>query len=308
MKKLNKKEVINRLNELFNNKYNYSLLKFKNTKSHVDIICPVHDIFHKRLDKHLSGEGCPYCSRKKVNDKLRKKQEDYLKECNEVHFFKYDYSKTFYEKCNCYIKIICPNHGEFKIRADHHRRGQGCKLCAYEKSSENQRKKQEIFIKEAKEIHDNKYDYSLVKYINNYSKIIIICPIHGKFTIKPHDHIIHKMGCSNCNESKGEREIRKFLINNNIEFESQYRFENCKNKNSLPFDFYLKNNKTCIEFDGKQHYEIIKYFGGEENFKKIKINDKIKNDFCKENKINLIRISYKEINKVKDILKKVVLK
>lgn len=304
MKKLSKKEIIKRGNGKFNNKYDYSLLNFKNTKSHVEIICPIHGIFYKRLDKHLRGEGCPYCSKEKANNKLRKTQKDYIKECNETHFFKYDYSKCKYEKCDCHIIVICPIHEEFTIRADHHRRGQGCKKCSYEKSSEKQRKDNDIFIKEANEIHNNKYDYSFVKYINNHTKITIICPIHGEFKIKPHDHIIHKNGCSKCNESKGEIEIRKFLINNNINFESQHRFKNCKNINPLPFDFYLKEKNICIEYDGKQHYEICEYFGGSENFEKIKRNDKIKNDFCKKNEIKLIRISYKEIKEIHKILKR----
>lgn len=110
------------------------------------------------------------------------------------------------------------------------------------------------------------------------------------------------VGCPVCNESKGEKTIREHLKNNNISFIQEYRFDNCKYKNQLPFDFYIPEYNLCIEFDGEQHFEAFEYFGGEERFKIIQIRDNIKNNYCKENNINLLRIPYWELNNIEKIL------
>jgi len=83
-------------------------------------------------------------------------------------------------------------------------------------------------------------------------------------------------------------------MRNKIDFTQYKIFEKCRYKNTLEFDFYLPKINTCIEFDGLQHYKSVIYFGGEESLKKSKLRDKIKNIFCKENNINLIRIRYDE--------------
>ena len=103
-----------------------------------------------------------------------------------------------------------------------------------------------------------------------------------------------RCGCPFCKESKGEKIIKNFLIDNNISFEQQKKFDDCKYKLKLPFDFYLSELNICIEYDGLQHYKCIKIFGGEKNFNLIKKRDEIKNDYCEKNNINLIRIKYNE--------------
>ena len=77
-------------------------------------------------------------------------------------------------------------------------------------------------------------------------------------------------------------------------FEREKRFENCKDKYTLPFDFYLPELNMCIEYDGEHHYKPIKYWGGEEELKKIEKRDNIKNIYCSENNIDLMRIKYDE--------------
>lgn len=109
-------------------------------------------------------------------------------------------------------------------------------------------------------------------------------------------------GCPMCSESKGEKTIRLYLEKNKIDFIQEYRFDDCKHKLQLPFDFYIPSKNLCIEFDGKQHFEVNDYFGGEKEFKETQIRDKIKNDYCRENDINLLRIPYYEIDNIEDIL------
>ena len=93
-------------------------------------------------------------------------------------------------------------------------------------------------------------------------------------------------------------------ITNNIKFISEKKFESCKRVKELPFDFYLPEFNTCIEYDGELHYKSSLIFGGEETLKRIKINDRIKTKWCRQNSINLIRISYKNKNKIFEVLDK----
>jgi hypothetical protein len=98
----------------------------------------------------------------------------------------------------------------------------------------------------------------------------------------------------NLKQSSNEHIIENFMKQNKIKFVKQYKFSDCKNKRCLPFDFYLPDNNLCIEFDGRQHFESISYFGGIKGLIKRKINDDIKTNYCKNNNIKLLRISYKE--------------
>ena len=149
----------------------------------------------------------------------------------------------------------------------------------------------EEFIRKAKQVHKGRYDYSLVNYTRTHSKIIIICKKHGEFKQTPHKHLIGT-GCPICQESKGENKIRLFLKSNNIIFISQKKFKDCKNIQKLPFDFYLPDYNTCIEFDGIQHYKPINYFGGVKRLKYQIFCDNIKSKYCLKNNIELIRIKY----------------
>lgn len=149
------------------------------------------------------------------------------------------------------------------------------------------------FFEKCKEIHGNKYDYSKTKYINSSTKVTIICPEHGEFEQTPNNHRFGN-GCPVCNESKGERKIRLWLEENNINFEPQHKFDDCKNILPLPFDFYLPDYNTCIEYNGLQHYKIVTYFGGNDGFKQRQINDKLKMEYCNNNNIPLLIIKYND--------------
>ena len=109
-------------------------------------------------------------------------------------------------------------------------------------------------------------------------------------------------GCPNCSSSRGEKAIDVFLKRTGLEYVPQYKFEYCKNILKLPFDFYIPHYNLSIEFHGRQHYEAIDFFGGEKEFDKRKINDKIKKKFCKDNNINLLVIPYTEFNNIEQIL------
>ena len=99
--------------------------------------------------------------------------------------------------------------------------------------------------------------------------------------------------CIKCQPiSIGEELIADLLSYNNIKFIRQKKFEDCIFKKQLPFDFYLPQIKTCIEFDGKQHFQSVKSWGGDKAYKERIKKDEIKNLYCIKKNIKLIRIKY----------------
>lgn len=122
---------------------------------------------------------------------------------------------------------------------------------------------------------------------------------HWKAKVK---HIKNGSGCPICKNSKGERVIENFLKKESIIYEYQKKFKKCRYKNELPFDFYLSNHNILIEYDGKQHFEVNEFFGGEIGFKELKIRDSIKTKFAKENSISLLRIPHTEFENIEKII------
>ena len=122
--------------------------------------------------------------------------DDFIRMAKEVHGDKYDYSKTVYSKMRDKVCIICPEHGEFWQKAQHHINGVGCPECSGRHIMTT-----EEFIKKAKEVHGDKYDYSKVDYVNIKTKVCIICPEHGEFTQNPYSHL-KGIGCAKCANRK----------------------------------------------------------------------------------------------------------
>ena len=281
-KKYNK-EFIKNVQLIYNNKYDYSLVNYINNSTKIKIICPIHGIFNVSPSNHLNGSECKICSNKPITNIKKFKLK-----ASKKHNNKFDYSLVNYINSKTKVKIICPIHGIFEQLPNNHLFGYGCGKCGKTKNY-----KQNDFILNATKTHHNKFDYSIVNYKNNRTKVKIICPIHGIFEQTPNNHL-SKKGCKKCNESKGEKEISLFLINNKIIHNKQQKFENCKYKQKLKFDFYLPTHNICVEFDGKQHFKSIKYWGGEKDFIIRQKRDQIKNIYCKENNIKLLRIKYNE--------------
>ena len=109
----------------------------------------------------------------------------------------YNYDKFEYTTARKPGIITCPNHGDFEQRPDNHLQGKGCKLCGINKLKILFTKTKEKFIEEANLIHNNKYDYTKTEYINDSTKLIIICLEHGNFEQKPNDHL-QGSGCPEC--------------------------------------------------------------------------------------------------------------
>ena len=109
--------------------------------------------------------------------------KEFIEKANKIHGNKYDYSKVEYINAHTKVCIICPEHGEFWQTPNDHLGRKGCPKCA-----NNIKLTGEEFIQKAKKIHGDKYDYSKVKYINNTTKVCIICPRKGKCPKCSHNH------------------------------------------------------------------------------------------------------------------------
>lgn len=273
-------------------KYNYSLVKYIKSKLKIIIICPIHGEFEQRASGHLAGYGCSKCS----SDKQKLDINKFIEKAKEVHGDKYDYSLVEYKTYDENINIVCPIHGQFEQTPNNHLKGSDCLKCSL-----NNRVINNNFVKKANKKHGDKYDYSLVNYKGFNIKVKITCKIHGEFEQTPQNHL-KGQGCPICNESNGEKKIRDLLNKNGINFIPQKRFDGCKHKITLPFDFYLPEFNTCIEFNGIQHYKAIDIWGGEKKLLEQQKKDTIKKEYCNKNNLKLIIIKYNE--KIDKIIKK----
>ena len=154
----------------------------------------------------------------------------------------------------------------------------------------------EEFIRRAKDIHGDKYDYSKVVYKGVDTQVTIICPIHGEFQQTPYHHLNRKQGCPICNESQMEKNTAKFLDENNIEYIRQTRKKDLVWLERQSLDFYLPKYNIGIECQGRQHFQIVSHFGGESGLDKTIRRDKIKFDKCNKRGICLCYYITNEID------------
>ena len=167
--------------------YDYSKVDYKNNCTNIEIICSVHGSFYQQPANHLKGSGCPECSTTGLMS-----NSAFIERCNSLHNNKYDYFKTKYTGSRNEVLITCKEHGDFSQRASTHLQGSGCSHCAGNSNYSN-----EEFIERCRRIHNNKYNYSLVKYKNTESEVLINCKYHGEFSQNAGSHLLGK-GCPLC--------------------------------------------------------------------------------------------------------------
>ena len=189
--KSNSEEFIIKARAKHGNKYDYSKVEYKGNKEKVCIICPEHGEFWQTPNNHLRGHRCPKCY-----GTPKKSLIEFIRQAKEVHGDKYDYSKVEYKGNKENVCIICPKHGEFWQTPYYHIKGGDCPVC-----SGRQRVTEQIFLKRARKIHKDKYDYSQMNYVDAQTFIRIICPVHGEFWQKPKGHLLG-YGCAKCGGSE----------------------------------------------------------------------------------------------------------
>lgn len=221
---------IERAQEKHNSLYGYDKVVYVNATTKIEIYCPdCKDYFWQLASAHLHGQGCGLCYRKRVGNLTRSTAKEFIEKAVGVHQSKYDYSLVVYTRNNVKVKIICNQcKTTFSQTPNGHLLGQGCAHCAGCK-----RLTTEQFIEKAVVIHGKgTYDYSQVEYKRSLSKVVIICPKHGSFDMKPNVHLSGR-GCRRCGD------------------------ESVSLKNTMPFDVFLK--RSNIRHDSRYTYESSSY-------------------------------------------------
>lgn len=289
------KEKISNKNKKKNETYLYELqindIKIKPLEKYITSLTPIkHQCLKCNYEwfitpaNILSGKQCPKC----VNN-FKRTTEEYKKELSILNPFVEVIGEYINRKTPILHKCLI-HQKEWYTTPSSVLQGCGCKLCAIHNVST---KTTEEYIKELAEIDSN--IIVIDKYVNSLTPILHKCKIDGtEWFARPSSIIYQNSGCPICSISHGEKLIKKWLYDHSIEYISQYKFPDCKDIRALPFDFYLPILNKCIEYDGKQHFQPIDLFGGEQAFYKRKEHDQIKNDYCKKNNISLLRISYKD--------------
>ena len=286
--------LISKFNLIHDFKYDYSLIKnIENLNSiKLSIICPTHGEFNQTFVNHIQKCGCPKCA----NEKSKYTIDIVKRRFTNIHGDKYDYGLfKNYRGIKDIITIICPKHGEFSQEIRSHIQGCGCQKCA----NDIIRMKGDEFIKRANIIHGNSYSYGTMNYINNLTKIEIICPDHGSFWQTPSSHLHQKAKCPKCANhiSKPEIEVQDFVKSLGFKIITNSR----KILNGKELDIYIPSLKKAIEFNGTYwHYDKTN-----PNCKPSCYHS-TKSKLCKSKNINLLHLREDLWNRNKQKMKKVI--
>ena len=211
----------------------------------------------------------------------RKSNDEFIGEAQLIHHNKYDYSKVEYANNKTKVCIVCPEHGEFWQTPSDHLNGKGCPQCAG-----NVRCDKDTFIEKAKRIHNDRYDYSKVEYVNAHTKVCIICPEHGEFWQTPNNHL-NGNGCPLCKNRKIGDGLRDTVEDFTKKSNEIHDITDClkalsPQQHNREIDVYIPSLNLGIEYNGLHwHSERL---GKDKNYHLDKLNK------CNEQGIKLIQI------------------
>lgn len=240
--KLTTESFIKRAKKIHGDKYSYSKVDYKSAHTKVTIICPIHGDFEQNSNDHLLGKGCTKCSNKEKIDTKR-----FIKKSREVHGDKYDYSKVDYKHSKIPVKILCKIHGYYNQMPVNHLQGSGCPKCG-----STYRMDVEEFVKKARRVHGDLYNYSNVEYKNSKTPIKIFCKIHGYFSQIPAAHL-QGHGCSKCNVGFPVDSKLSLLSNSDVEHLSVHQLIELIGQNLLPADYFFPDHNLVVEIDSDMH-------------------------------------------------------
>jgi hypothetical protein len=248
--------------------------------------------------------------------------QDVIDEFNKTDYILLSTEEDYVDSATNSIRYMCPRHidkGELTISLGHLQSGRGCYYCG-----RNVTEKAHVIDDTTNELECKTFcEGKGFVYIGTYRKdgliyIKYICPKHPEVGVqhmrKGNMNRDNIKGCPYCFDtkkfvfSKGEKSVEKVLQDMHVVYIPQYTFEDCRDINVLPFDFYLPDLNKCIEYDGQHHYYPIKFNGiSEERAKENHLitikHDKIKNEYCQNNNIELLRIPYYDFKNIEIIVK-----
>ena len=160
----------------------------------------------------------------------------------------------------------------------------------------------DVWIESARRVHGYKYDYKHVRFIKDkrngkYRKVQLICPIHGKFGVRPVRHLAG-VGCRKCQESHGERIIRVLLSRLGIPFIQEYKLEEYR----FRYDFCIPDIKVLIEYHGEQHFKPVRKFGGKKAFVSGKERDETKVRLAANFGYLLLVFDYTQLDRLESVV------
>lgn len=234
----------------------------------------------------LRGRRCPRCTKKEKYD-----HKEYVSRVARIN----QDIEVVGKYVNATTKILhkCKIDG-FKWYTTPHNilQGKGCPDCARKKLRNKLVKSHDKYVDELLIINRN--IKVIGQYVNSQTPITHKCLICDCEWEASPSNTLKGVGCPNCGScnSIGEKAISDWFEEYNFSFQRQKTFDDCKDKIKLRFDFYLPDYNILIEYNGRQHYEPIEYFGGQKAFETQVLRDKIKKEYCQKNNILLFEIPY----------------
>ena len=251
-----------------------------------------HDIFPK--------DACIYCASKKTNEiSLHKRAKQSIERardiCNLNGYILLSDESEYVSMQKSYVRFLCPKHGEQKMLFVNFLSGHKCIVCSYESRGENLKHNIADIKKYIESINNNTL-LNEFDYINaNTNNLKILCGCKKHIFTTTYSNYRTQNRCSFCTKaiSNMEKAIYDFMLSMNIQFEFQKKFDDCKDSRLLPFDFYIPMYNLIIEFDGEHHFFPIY---GDDSLRRTKLHDRIKDEYCKNKNINILRIPYYNAN------------
>lgn len=285
--------------------------EYKSTKSKLLFRCKCNNLFETTFEKFRlrNKRQCTSCGHNIMKSKQSLNFEDVKSKIEE---FNCKLLSNEYRNTKDKLEIKCSCGDIFYKSFEKFKKTHCCKYCSYKQISDSQTFTFE-YVRDF--IKSSKCELMSSNYINCSSKLEIRCACNEVFSTDFNSFKNNnQMSCRKCSNtfSKGEQLIENYLIDNNFTYEKQFKFNDLlapNKKHFLKFDFAVKENINIvlIEFDGKQHYQPVDFFGGEKAFLDLKRNDSSKNLYCEDNNIPLIRIPYYEIDNIPRILEEKLL-
>lgn len=282
--KYTQEEFIEKAKEIHGDKYTYDKVNYVNSVTPVIVTCDLHGDFEIKPVRFLLGYGCACCN---TATNIKYDTETFIEAAKKVHGDRYNYDKVNYININTPIIIKCNICGEeFTQRPHDHLCGHGCSNCNGGVKIDTQE-----FIRRARLIHKDTYDYSQVEYINCETPVKIGCSTHGWFWQKPSIHLSNS-GCPSCtNRFILEIDIELYCKENKINLIKQHTWDWLKYKGTQHVDFYLPDFNVVIECQGLQHFKPAEFFDKRYTFEERVLMDDNKRNLCLEHGIKVFYYS-----------------
>lgn len=254
-----------------------------NNNTPFKLICPKHGEFSIRPSLLFCGQRCKKCVAETFSQDFRLSNEEFISRLHQLYGDKIDTSKVVYKGRKKKVCVICKKHGEYYTTPESLYRSISCPDCKKETLRLCRCKTQEQFMKELHQLYGhNSLLFDKVNYVDENTPIYVGCQKHGYYQQLPRV-LLKGHGCPFCKTSTLEKNIEKILKEQDIEYKQQYKVPN----SLLRLDFYLPQYKSAIECQGRQHFEPVGHFGGDDTFELRKERDIRKKNLCNKNNIKL---------------------